>query len=1075
MVLVSIIILTYTFAILLIVLPKVETKTQYLEEKIGKAALDKVLLVTKNMQTNLENFQINALQYHKTELQDLTDIFWSTIQTKYNQSRPENIGSILEARGKELKESLMLFYNTNKNIMTSDELKHAIINFVHIFRYDHGSGYFFIHEQTTVIEHPIYPEFKGINFANIEDKNGVKFVQTFYDLCRQNGSGIVHYQWKHAKTKAIEDKITYVFTFEPFNWIIGTSGSVKALQDTLKNEAISLVKTIRYGNNNYFFINDYDNKIIAHPFIKPGTDSSAVKDFKGHLIVPPMIKIARDKGEGFTRYWWNNNPDEAEPYEKLTFSKNFPNWKMVISTGTSIRDIQKEVDKQKSALIKQLRKIIQNTKIGKSGYLFIVNKQGIMVIHPNNNIEGKPTKNMKNPVTGLSIFDELSHAGDTHQPMYYKWDKPSDKGNYIYDKISWAEYIPQFQWYVASSVYTDELLETSRKLKQELIFLGFTILLLSFLLSFVFFRRLLKPITTLSTLASLVTKGDYSVRSQLKTSDEIGILAREFNTMVTTIEDNIHNLDQKVAEKTKAIAEQNMLFETLFYESSDGILLIRDGLFVDCNKSAHTMLHLDNKEDLLTLHPSAISPKTQPDGKNSKEKANEVMQIALEKGSHRFEWTHLRSDASETFLEVVLTRVFIQNDIFIHVVWRDINEKIAADADLQNAQERLARAQKMEAIGMMAGGVAHDLNNILSGIVSYPELLLLQLPESSTLRKPIEAIQESGQRAATIVADLLTIARGVANEKKSYDLNTLIDEYLRSPEHEKVQSLHPGRLCIENYQAKNAIISCSPVHIKKTVMNLVTNAIEAVKTNGTISISTSNTIVDTTENEERNIPPGEYVVLAVQDDGPGINDDDVNHIFEPFYSKKIMGISGTGLGLTVVWNTMEDHGGTIDVESNEKGTCFTLYFPTGPEIIPQQDSKKAEKLSTVKGEHILIVDDEPQLRDIASQILESLGYVISSVSSGESAVAFIEKNPVDLLVIDMIMAPGINGCQTYEKILRLYPQQKAIVVSGFSESGDVKAALNLGAWGFIKKPYSIEQLGHAVKKALRAKKNNTKS
>ncbi len=181
-----------------------------------------------------------------------------------------------------------------------------------------------------------------------------------------------------------------------------------------------------------------------------------------------------------------------------------------------------------------------------------------------------------------------------------------------------------------------------------------------------------------------------------------------------------------------------------------------------------------------------------------------------------------------------------------------------------------------------------------------------------------------------------------------------------------------------------------------------------------------------------------------------------------------MGRSGTGLGLTVVWNTVEDHGGTVDVESNDKGTCFTLYFPTCSENVPQKDSKKTEKLATAQGDHILIIDDEPQLRDIASQILESLGYVISSVSSGEKAVAFIENNQVDLLVIDMIMAPGINGCQTYEKILQFYPEQKAIIVSGFSESSDVKAALNLGAWGYIKKPYSLEQLGHAVKEALRA-------
>jgi signal transduction histidine kinase/CheY-like chemotaxis protein len=1190
MLVVSVIILAYTIALLLVVLPRVEESTQSLETKNGKEVLNKVVLITKNMQRNLENFEKNALQYHKKELKNLTDSFWSIVQTKYEQSRPENIGSILQDRGEEFKNNLTLFYDKNKNTMSTEELKQAIIHYVNIYRYFQGSGYFFIHAQTTVVEHPIYPDFKGKDLAQLQDENGIYLVQEFQTLSRENGSGTLYYRWKHPQSKVIEDKVAYVFTFEPFDWIIGTTAVINELQEMLKDDVIYLANKIRYGQDNYFFINGYDSKVIAHPYIKKGTDFSTRQDSHGNLIVPPMIKVARENGEGFTRYWWKKDPAKNETFEKLTFSKDFPNWQMVINTGTYIDTIQKEIGKRKTELIMRLRHIMEKTTIGKSGYLFIVDDQARMIIHRNQYMEGKDTISMKNPSSGNYIFDDLKDAAEAGQPLYFKWDRPTDKGNYIYDKIAWVEYIPELQWYITSSAYTQELQETSEQLKNRILFLGLSILLFSFLISFIFFKNLLKPISTLSALASRVTKGDYSARSQLKSNDEIGILSDEFNIMVDTIEDNIHNLDQNVAEKTKEIEEQNMLFETLFYESSDGMLLIHDGLFVDCNRSAYQMLQYTNKNELIALHPAEISPAVQLDGRDSHEKADKMMKTALKNGSSRFEWVHLCKNGSETIFEIVLTRVTIRDDMLIHVVWRDINEKKAADkrlekalaefsavmdtidygvlfmddklqarivnqafrdiwkipddfvaghptmrelmefnrhdnlynvaddefdhymdereadvrngaipptpfkrkdgmilqyqcvvlpdggrmltyfdiTELKNTQDQLARAQKMEVIGTMAGGVAHDLNNILSGIVSYPELLLLHLPESSNLRKPIEAIQESGKRAATVVADLLTVARGVASTREAHDINILIREYLHSPEYEKLQSLHPDVLCTKHLDAPLSVISCSPVHIKKTVMNLMANAIEAIGTIGDVHITTANLKINSGEGGVKNIPVGHYVVLSIQDNGPGISDEDVSHIFEPFYTKKVMGRSGTGLGLTVVWNTVEDHGGQIRVESSAKGTCFTLYFPVSTETLSHHEEKQKDKMDTTRGEHILVVDDEAQLRDIASQILTSLGYKVNSVSSGEKALTFIQENPVDLLVIDMLMEPGINGRQTYEKILELYPEQKAVITSGFSENDDIKATLKLGAHGFIKKPYSISQLGKVVKEALGA-------
>jgi len=316
------------------------------------------------------------------------------------------------------------------------------------------------------------------------------------------------------------------------------------------------------------------------------------------------------------------------------------------------------------------------------------------------------------------------------------------------------------------------------------------------------------------------------------------------------------------------------------------------------------------------------------------------------------------------------------------------------------------------------------------------------------------------------VADLLTVARGAASVREHHDLNSLIQEYLDSPEYEKLKSLHPNITCHQHFTATQSELLCSPVHIKKCLMNLVTNAAEAIAGSGEVTVSTYNTQITAADSINNNLEEGSYVVLSIQDTGSGISSTDVVHIFEPFYTQKVMGRSGTGLGLTVVWNTMADHNGKVLVESDENGTCFQLYFPVSEKkLVIQVKNDKAEERYHFS-EHILVVDDEPHLRDIASQMLRTMGCKVDSVSSGELAVECVKNNPVDLLLLDMLMEPGMNGLQTYEEIIKLYPNQKAIIVSGFSESEDVKATLRLGASGFIKKPYSMNQLGRAAKEAL---------
>jgi CheY-like chemotaxis protein len=250
-------------------------------------------------------------------------------------------------------------------------------------------------------------------------------------------------------------------------------------------------------------------------------------------------------------------------------------------------------------------------------------------------------------------------------------------------------------------------------------------------------------------------------------------------------------------------------------------------------------------------------------------------------------------------------------------------------------------------------------------------------------------------------------------------------------------------------------------------MNLVSNAAEAMPEGGAITIKTRNRYLDKPVSGYDEVREGDYVVLSVSDTGEGIPPGDLKRIFEPFYTKKVMGRSGTGLGLAVIWGTVKDHLGYINVESQEgKGTIFTLYFPVTREEMSSEKVSISAAEYMGKGESILVVDDVKEQRELAGTMLEKLNYSVVSVSSGEEAVEYLKQKAVDLVVLDMIMDPGMDGLDTYAKILEIHAHQRAIIVSGFSETARVSRAQALGAGTYVKKPYLLEKLGLAVRKEL---------
>ncbi len=329
-------------------------------------------------------------------------------------------------------------------------------------------------------------------------------------------------------------------------------------EEDVKKNLLEEMRKFRYGRDDYVWVSDYNSVLISHPDPKlHQADFSHVKDIYGNLIVPPMVAVSRDRGEGYTSYWWRRL-DENDPIEKLTYSRNFLPWKWVIGTGLYIDDVKQEVARRRSKMIEELRALLKKTKIARSGYIYIFDSQMNMIIHPNSNIENTNFSKLLDPVTGKSIGEELiATANQPGSMLRYQWDRPEDKNNYIYGKISWVRYYEPFDWYIASSVYMDELNSSAERLRNRFfwVFVGMAIVLIA--LSIVYLNKMLVPIQTLSKMTKRVERGDLDARCPVAGNDEISVLAYGFNRMVGELKSFINELDKKVIERTREAEEKN--------------------------------------------------------------------------------------------------------------------------------------------------------------------------------------------------------------------------------------------------------------------------------------------------------------------------------------------------------------------------------------------------------------------------------------------------------------------------------------------------------------------------------------
>lgn len=369
-------------------------------------------------------------------------------------------------------------------------------------------------------------------------------------------------------------------------------------------------------------------------------------------------------------------------------------------------------------------------------------------------------------------------------------------------------------------------------------------------------------------------------------------------------------------------------------------------------------------------------------------------------------------------------------------------------------EKELARAQRLETVGRLAGQIAHDFNNLLTPLTAYPAIMREELPKNHPVLALVDDVEFSARKIAEINQQLLALGRRGHYAMEPIDLNDLIQKVILA------QHL-PDELVVRKELAADLLmIDGGAAQLTRVLMNLIGNGKEAMQGTGIITLRTTNIYLDRPLSGYKTIRRGEYVKFEISDTGTGIEPHVIDKIFDPFFTTKAMVEQrGTGLGLSIVHSILEDHNGYITVDSvPEQGTTFSLYFPVS------RDAELRDVVNEVSGgnERILVVDDDPIQRRVARQLLERLGYRVQEAASGEEAVAYTRNHPQDLLLLDMIME-GIDGTETYRQILGFNPGQKAIILSGYAMSERVKEALKLGAGAFITKPVTLNTLAIAVR------------
>ena len=847
--------------------------------------------------------------------------------------------------------------------------------------------------------------------------------------------------------------------------------SGKLSEQDAQELAIREVRRFRYKDDvGYIWINDVSQpfpEMIMHPTL-PHLDGNVLDDSEfncaqgtdKNLFVACVDAVVSD-GSGFVDYLWPKPTSDGltKKQPKISFVRHFAPWGWVIGSGLYVDGFERQVDQHIDAVLCNLNETYGEIKIADSGYIFVFTGHKKLLYHPVYMEE--EVVNLINPATGNNIFDDLIGAAHTDDGIIeYVWDKPLHNGDFCFKKTAYVNHFEPLDWYIGSSFYNSEIEAPARQLRQKALFFSVTFLVVAVVLALYVAHGITRPLEQVVSMFAAGAQGDYSVRLPVKRSHELALLAKCFNDFMAEIDRGHQQLS----------ASENR-FRILFEKSLDARMIIEDNRFTECNEAGVKMLHGKSVADVIGKHPSEFSPEFQPDGRRSDEKATEILASIDENGYVRFPWQHMRVDGEEFPGEIELTLIPYQNKLIVHVLWRDLSQQ-------KKMEQELAQAQKMETVGNLAGGLAHDFNNILTGIVGTVSLLQLEQEhgtlDDELLREYLETMEQAGSRAAAMVQQLLALSRKQETLLLPTDLNLALTHVCRIAQNSFDKSV---QLDCHLWPSSAQILADSG-QIEQVLLNCCVNGAHAMTTmcsasdrwGGTLQVSICKiSDIDSLQQLRVDVELIPYWCVSIRDYGVGMDEETLEKVFTPFFTTKKKD-EGSGLGLSMVYNIIKRHGGFVDIDSSPgKGTTVKIFLPENTDVCASNETDASEGIALSSEEGlILIVDDESMMRDVGSRILHKFGYEVLLAESGVMGVSIYQEHmqEISLVLLDMAM-PGMSGRETYLELKRIDPDVKVLLVSGYSQDSRVQEVLNLGVCGFIQKPYLLNTLITEVNRVVK--------
>jgi len=519
--------------------------------------------------------------------------------------------------------------------------------------------------------------------------------------------------------------------------------------------------------------------------------------------------------------------------------------------------------------------------------------------------------------------------------------------------------------------------------------------------------------------------------------------------------------DLEVLRRSQAALQSSEeRFRSIFQNAAAGMATFDpDGTFLQANPAFCRLIGYEESELLGMRIPDITHPDDLAESLRLVGEAQSGKRSYLE-----MEKRYLRKDGSTVWGHASATWLFDAEGrpIYSVALVQDITERKRAEEALRASEEQLRQSQKLEAIGTLAGGLAHDFNNILTGILGHAEMLKASAHPGDNVHRAADVIEKAGRRAADLTRQLLGFARKGKEQNTPVSVHGRIEEVVALLSHAIDKSI----VIEQRLEAARPFVLGDPVQVQQIILNLALNARDAMPGGGRLVFETQDRMID--EAACRNHPraaPGRFIVITVTDTGHGIPDEILDRIFEPFFTTKGPGL-GTGMGLATAYGIVENHGGWIEVESGVgTGTTFRLFLPATDEC-PAESPVAGDHAAPGMG-RILVVDDEEIVRDVASEFLAHLGYQVVTAVDGRDAVEYYaaHRGEIGLVIIDMMM-PRMGGRECFRELKALDPSIKAILSSGYGFNVAAQEMLEAGMLSFIQKPYDLLEFSEAVSRAL---------